>query len=71
VAKPGGRIVIIDKNVKRKGSLKIEEWDQWFEQSEVEALLRRHCNDVSSEFIAYEERQEPDGLFLAWLGTRI
>ncbi len=71
VAKPGGRIVIIDKNVKRKGSLKIEEWEQWFEQSEVEALLRRHCNDVSSEFIAYEERQEPDGLFLVWLGIRI
>lgn len=71
VTKPGGRIVVIDKNVKHKGSLKIEEWEQWFEQSEVEALLRRHCSDVSSELITYGERSEPDGLFIAWQGTKM
>jgi len=71
VVKPGGRIVIVDKNMQRKGALETEAWEQWFEQNEIEILLGRHCRDVRSEFITYGERSEPDGLFIVWQGTRV
>jgi malonyl-CoA O-methyltransferase len=70
VVRPGGRIVVVDKNVEHKGTLEVEAWEQWFQQDEVEMLLSRHCRDVRSEFISYGERSEPDGLFIVWQGTR-
>jgi malonyl-CoA O-methyltransferase len=70
VAKPGGRIVIVDKNIQRQGALETEAWEQWFEQNEIKILLGRYCRDVRSEFIAYGEKLGPDGLFIVWQGTR-
>ena len=66
VLKPGGRLVIIDKNAEHWGKLKTPEWERWFQRKELEKLLRRHCSDVSSQFISYWEDVEPDGMFLAW-----
>jgi len=70
VVKPGGRIVIIDKNAEQWGKLDTPEWEKWFTRRELEKLLRRHCGDVSSRFISYWDDVEPDGLFLAWLAVR-
>jgi malonyl-CoA O-methyltransferase len=70
VVKPGGRIVIIDKNVREWGRLKTPEWEKWFGQKELEKLLARHCAQVSSRPISYWEDVAPDGLFLAWLAER-
>lgn len=70
VVKPGGRIVIIDKNAEQFGKLKTPEWEKWFRREELEKLLRRDCRNVSSRFISYWEDVEPDGLFLAWLAER-
>lgn len=66
VLKPGGRLVIIDKNAEHWGKLKTPEWERWFQREELEKLLRRHCSEVSSQFISYWEDVEPDGMFLAW-----
>jgi ubiquinone/menaquinone biosynthesis C-methylase UbiE len=66
VVVPGGRIVIIDKNAEKWGSLKTPAWERWFKRAELENLLRRHCRHVDSEFISYWEDVPPDGLFLAW-----
>ncbi len=66
VVKPGGRIVIIDKNAEHWGRLKTPEWEKWFGQKELERLLSRHCRRVSSRPISYWEDVAPDGLFLAW-----
>ena len=66
VVKPGGRIVIIDKNAEHWGRLETPSWERWFRREELESLLRRHCREVSSEFISYWEDVEPDGLFVAW-----
>ena len=46
--KPGGRIVIIDKNAEAWGRLKTPEWEQWFGRKELEKLLSRHCREVTS-----------------------
>ena len=70
VVKPGGRIVIIDKNAEQFGKLKTPEWEKWFRREELEKLLRRDCREVSSRFISYWEDVEPDGLFLAWLAVK-
>ncbi len=70
VLKPGGRLVIIDKNAEQLGRLKTPEWEKWFRREELEKLLRRYCREVRSQFISYWEDVEPDGLFLAWLGEK-
>jgi ubiquinone/menaquinone biosynthesis C-methylase UbiE len=70
VTRPGGRIVIIDKNSQQWGRLKTPEWEKWFGRKELEKLLARHCAKVSSRPISYWEDVAPDGLFLAWLAER-
>ncbi len=70
VVKPGGRIVIIDKNADHFGKLKTPAWEKWFRREELEKLLRRDCRQVESRFISYWEDVEPDGMFLAWLACR-
>jgi ubiquinone/menaquinone biosynthesis C-methylase UbiE len=70
VVRPGGRIVIIDKNSRHWGRLKTPEWEKWFGRKELEKLLARHCAKVSSRPISYWEDVAPDGLFLAWLAER-
>jgi ubiquinone/menaquinone biosynthesis C-methylase UbiE len=70
VVRPGGRIVVIDKNSQQWGRLKTPEWEKWFGRKELEKLLARHCAKVSSRPISYWEDVAPDGLFLAWLAQR-
>lgn len=70
VVKPGGRLLIIDKNAEHFGKLKTPEWEKWFDRRELENLLRRWCSHVESRPISYWEDVEPDGMFLAWLAVR-
>jgi malonyl-CoA O-methyltransferase len=70
VVKPGGRIVVIDKNVEQWGRLKTPEWEKWFGRKQLEDLLGKHCRRVSSRPISYWEDVAPDGLFLAWLAEK-
>jgi ubiquinone/menaquinone biosynthesis C-methylase UbiE len=70
VVRPGGRIVIIDKNAQQWGRLKTPEWEKWFGRKELEKLLRRHCAKVLSRPISYWQDVAPDGLFLAWMAER-
>lgn len=70
VLKPGGKLVIIDKNAEQWGRLDTPHWEKWFRQDELTRLLRRHCRQVESRPISYWEDVAPDGLFLAWLAVR-
>lgn len=70
IVKPGGHIVIIDKNAQHWGRLKTPAWEKWFDQKELDRLLARHCRDVSSQAISYWEDVAPDGLFLAWIARK-
>lgn len=70
VVRPGGRILIIDKNAEHWGKLDTPAWERWFHRAELEKLLGRHCREVSSQLISYWEDVEPDGLFLAWLAVK-
>jgi|SRR5581483_8938171 len=70
VVRPGGRIVIIDKNKEQWGRLETPEWEKWFGQKQLEKMLARHCRQVTSRPISYWEDVAPDGLFLAWLAEK-
>lgn len=70
VVRPGGRIVIIDKNKEQWGRLQTPEWEKWFGRRELERLLEKHCGQVSSRLISYWEDVAPDELFLAWLAEK-
>ena len=70
VVKPGGRIVIIDKNAEHWGRLKTPAWEKWFDRKQIEQLLKRHCKEVASRPISYWEDVAPDGLFLAWMAVK-
>jgi ubiquinone/menaquinone biosynthesis C-methylase UbiE len=70
VVRPGGRIVVIDKNAEQWGRLETPAWEKWFGRKELERKLRKHCREVESRPISYWEDVAPDGLFLAWLAVR-
>jgi ubiquinone/menaquinone biosynthesis C-methylase UbiE len=70
VVKPGGKILIIDKNAEHWGKLKTPAWEKWFEREELEKLLAKNCNQVHSEYLSYWEDVVPDGLFLVWFAHR-
>jgi ubiquinone/menaquinone biosynthesis C-methylase UbiE len=70
VVRPGGRILIIDKNADHWGRLKTPAWERWFGRKELEKMLKRHCAKVSSRPISDWADVAPDGLFLAWLAER-
>lgn len=70
IVKPGGRIVIIDKDAEAWGRLETPEWERWFGRKELERLLARHCRRVWSQPISYWEDVPPDGLFLAWFAEK-
>ncbi len=70
VVRPGGRILVIDKNAAHWGKLKTPPWEKWFRAGELRKLLSRHCRDVSSEPISYWDDVPADGTFLCWRATR-
>jgi malonyl-CoA O-methyltransferase len=70
ILKPGGKLVIIDKNAEHWGRLKTPAWERWFGRKELERLLARNCHDVHSEFLSYWEDVAPDGLFLVWFAQK-
>src|SRR5205823_5277870 len=70
VLKPGGRLVIIDKNAEHWGRLKTPEWERWFDRREMERMLAKHCGSVNSDFISYWEDVVPDGMFIVWTAVK-
>jgi ubiquinone/menaquinone biosynthesis C-methylase UbiE len=70
VVKPGGRILIIDKNAEHWGKLKTPAWERWFKREELEKLLAKNCKQVHSEYLSYWEDVAPDGMFIVWFARR-
>ena len=71
VVRPGGRIVIIDKNARAVGPAEnAASGRNGSAGKNWSSCLARHCRKVSSRPISYWEDVAPDGLFLAWLAEK-
>lgn len=69
VVKPGGKVVIIDKNILMLGYFEIEEWEQWFDENELKEELLKYCSDVYVEKEIAFDNVKANGLFYCWIGT--
>lgn len=70
VVKPGGRLVVIDKNARQWGRLETPPWEKWFREEELLRLLRRRCRHAACRPISYWKDVAPDGLFLCWTAVK-
>ncbi|MEG2838238.1 MAG: methyltransferase domain-containing protein [Lachnospiraceae bacterium] len=70
VLKPGGTMIIIDKNMKKQGQLQLDNWEQWFEQEKlVERIIEQGGMGVEVwDNIGYGGRK--DGLFTIWTAVK-
>lgn len=67
--KRGGKLVIIDKNAEKAGSVKTEKWERWFGNNELSTLMEENgftCEVSSLSYLGVPA----DDLFLCWSGTK-
>jgi glycosyltransferase involved in cell wall biosynthesis/ubiquinone/menaquinone biosynthesis C-methylase UbiE len=69
IARPGGWVVIVDKQRRHWGRLSCPPWESWPETEALARQLRRHCDEVSWEAVAYDDHPA-DGLMVAWRGRK-
>lgn len=70
ILKPGGKMVIIDKNIEKSGRLITKLWEQWFKIDEILELLKKYNIKAEAKYITYNNFEVPDGLFIAWKGIK-
>ena len=70
IVRPGGRVLVIDKDRARQALSEHEPWERWFTPQELAGWLRAWCNQVTVTPIAHLEGQPGQGLFLAATATR-
>jgi malonyl-CoA O-methyltransferase len=69
VVKPGGKLLIIDKNIDMQGRLQIQDTEQWFATEKVLRLLSALGGKVHAhEAVPCEGRN--DKLFTAWIAEK-
>lgn len=68
VVRPDGRIVIVDKNIAELGTLEICEWEQWFDENELAAIMSEFCSEVNIVHDVNYEGYFKEGLFSVWIG---
>jgi len=70
VAKPGGAVIIIDKQQAAWGRLPCPPWERWPEAGDLKELLHRGCDAVRADPVGYDDKPASDGLMLAWSGRK-
>ena len=70
VTRPGGTVIVIDKQWAAWGRLECPTWERWPQAEKFLALMRGGCEDVEVVPISYDGHPA-DGLLVAWRGTRV
>jgi len=69
ITRPGGWIVIVDKQRSHWGELECPPWEHWPDAETLADLLRQYCDHVKFQPVATDERPA-DGRMLAWSGQK-
>ncbi|MCE9605805.1 MAG: class I SAM-dependent methyltransferase [Planctomycetia bacterium] len=70
IVRPGGRVVVIDKDARFQALSVTEAWERWFTPECVSAWLAKDCDDVTCEPLPVGPQQQTPGLFLCWTGVK-
>jgi len=70
IVRPGGRVVIVDKDERFQALSLSDPWEQWFSAQPLALKLAEHCDDVRCEPLPMGPQQRTPGLFLCWSGTK-
>lgn len=70
VVRPGGWIMVIDKQRSHWGRMACPPWERWPAIQELKRLLGRGCDDVVAHPIAFDRRSAADGLMVMWKGRK-
>lgn len=70
VARPGGWVLVIDKQQSHWGRKVCPPWERWPDVIALKKLLCKGCDNVSAEQIAYDKSPASDGLMVAWRGQK-
>jgi malonyl-CoA O-methyltransferase len=69
ITRPGGSIVIIDKQRSHWGHFETPSWEHWPDAKALAKLLRRYCDQVTFEPVGFEG-YPADGLMVVWYGHK-
>lgn len=70
IVRPGGRVLVIDKQRSKQPLSEHQPWEQWFAAEEIAAWLAAECDEVSVAEIPHGRHARPTGLFLCWQGRK-
>jgi malonyl-CoA O-methyltransferase len=70
VARPGGWIMVIDKQESQWGRMETPSWESWPETAALRELLSQGCDEVSAEPVGYDGLDSSDGLMVVWRGRK-
>jgi ubiquinone/menaquinone biosynthesis C-methylase UbiE len=70
VLKPGGRLLVIDKNRRLQASCEHEVWERWFDLNEVSDWIATAATVERSEFLPADGEHVPPELFCLWTATK-
>ena len=71
VLKPGGKILIIDKNLKKNYFFTTNEWEVWFNPKKINDYFKKNKINSNFKYITYDDLNDPDQVFICWEGKKI
>ncbi len=70
VVRPGGVVLVIDKDRQHQPLSRTATWERWFHPAEVTAWLAPWCEAISARPIAHGNAARVSGLFWCWQAVR-
>lgn len=66
VCRPGGKVIIIDKQMSNWGRLVTPPWERWPDRAKLEGLLKEACASVHTQPVHPWGGDDRDDLFIKW-----
>lgn len=70
VTKPKGMIIVVDKNLSALGTMKMMEWEQYFDEDRLRLCMEVFCEEVQVMHGLRINGEETSSCFSAWIGKR-